>query len=491
MNDTIEITGKYTDATIHADRSMVDDTCLTQVQGLTQHEAFRNKIELMPDAHAGAGAVIGFTMPLGDHICPNTVGVDVGCGMTAYNLGVDPVIEIADIDDSNELLRDADERIREAVPTGRKTFADTPTEQDYHIVDDFPWDVCADKCTSLYRNYDGVDRDAEVPDYGKEYFLDLCERVGYDVNRAINSIGTLGGGNHFIELSKSDATGEYWVVVHSGSRGIGYAIADYWQERAHENCDDRAPVVHQYLSGVPDWSYKFDLDDVSDVELLDWLQGGMGEDWKNTDEIADCLDGEEIGELIDQLNDTARYVSENSGGDELDYLDTDDLRAGYLADMVFAQTYARESRAQMCQAVADVFNAEVQEVIVSTHNYIDTDDLVIRKGATRVWEDERAIIPFNMADGAVIVRGRGNDDWHCSAPHGAGRRGSRTWAESEFSVGEFAESMDGVFSTSVSEATLDEAPMAYKDHNKILEYLDETAEVEETLTPICNIKADQ
>jgi tRNA-splicing ligase RtcB len=478
--DTIHIDGKHTSA--HIKTTNVDDTCIEQVQEIVDHEAFQNPIQIMPDAHAGAGAVIGFTMPLGDRIVPNTVGVDIGCGMTAFNMGQSD--ELAER--IEEKPREADEKIRNRVPLGRETFADIDYPQSYHIVDDFPWHDCEWKARSLNNNYNEVEVDEN---FGEAYFNDLCERVGYDPQRAINSLGSLGGGNHFIEVSQSQQTGNYWVVVHSGSRGIGLSIAEYWQSRAHQNCDGRADEARDALADVPDWAYKFDASDVSDDELLQWLQGGKGEDFKDTDAIRKRLDGEAIGELVNEMKDIAKYVAENADGSELDYLDGDN-RAGYLKDMIFAQTYAAQSRHRMAETVAMVFNADIKERIVSTHNYIDFEDLTIRKGATRVHKGERGVIPFNMRDGAVIVRGRGNSEWHRSAPHGAGRRGSRRWAHREFDLAEYTREMSEVFSTSVNENTLDEAPMAYKDTDSILARLTETAEVEEELVPCINIKAE-
>lgn len=483
----ININGKHTDARIFTEE--VDETCIEQVQNLVNHEAFRNPVRIMPDAHAGAGAVIGFTMELGERICPNTVGVDIGCGMTALRLGRPKELEVRLGDDG--LMRDLDEMIREHVPMGRNTFADSPAPQDYHIVDDFPWEACEQKLASLNDSWEG--EPIESPDYGKEYFLDLCERVGYDVTRAINSIGTLGGGNHFVEISRSDVTDDYWVVVHSGSRGIGLSIADYWQEQAHQACDDRADTVRDMLSGLPEGAYKFDVQEVSDRELLNWVQGGMGEDWKDTDWVRENYDGEEIGRLIGEMKDVSSYVRENAGGDDLDYLEGED-RHGYLVDMIFAQTYAAQSRLVMVNTVAQLLNVtqwDPEDLIVSTHNYIDFDDLVVRKGATRVHQGERGVIPFNMRDGAIIVRGKGNDEWNQSAPHGAGRRGSRRWAFRQFDLAEFSQEMDGIFSTSVTEDTIDEAPMAYKSRDVILERIEETASVEETLTPVHNLKAEE
>jgi RNA-splicing ligase RtcB len=480
-NDTITIDGEY--ATAEIKTTNVDETTIDQIEALTDHEAFQNEIRVMPDAHAGAGAVVGFTMPLGERICPNTVGVDIGCGMTGLDLG-DAPHERLQADPGS-----VDDAIRERVPLGRDTFGDVAADTDFHMVEDFPWDECARKARTLSERNDlGITVD---DDFGGEYFDDLCTRVGYSQRRAINSVGTLGGGNHFLEVARSDRTGHYWVVVHSGSRGIGLTIAEYWQERAHELCDDRAERTRDALADVPEWAYEFDLDAVSDAELVNWLLGGRGEDWKATDEISSRLDGEAISDLVNDLRDIGRRAQrEASGGDPLDYL-SGDAREGYLKDMVFAQTYAAVSRRLMAEAVADALDADVLDSVESTHNYIDVEDLVIRKGATRVHEGERGIIPFNMRDGAVLVRGAGNPDWHRSAPHGAGRRGSRRWAFDEFDVATYREEMRDVYSTSVTEATLDEAPMAYKDTESILGRLGETATVEETLTPVVNVKAEE
>lgn len=481
----MEIEGTHTTADVKTDA--VDDHCTNQIEEMVNHEAFQNPVKVMPDAHGGAGAVIGFTMKMGDRICPNTVGVDIGCGMTAFCLGQHDLPT-----DDEERMTEIDEAIRTAVPMGRNTFGDSGhPDQDYHIVDDFPWTACEEKLTALNESWDGGD--IPSPEYGGEYFNDLCERIGYNPMRAINSLGTLGGGNHFIELARAEDTGDLWVVVHSGSRGIGLSVAQHWQEQAHRACDGRAEAAREQLADIDSDYYKFDLDDVSDAELLDWLQGGMGEDWKNVDAIRGDYaesDPERIGETVSRLKDITDEVRENAGGHDLDYLEGED-RYGYLVDMVFAQTYAATSRRLMAQAVADVLDAEVEQSVVSTHNYIDFGDQIIRKGATRVHEGEHGIIPFNMRDGAILVRGKGNDDWNQSAPHGAGRRGSRRWAFDTFDLDEFEREMGGVFSTSVTAETLDEAPMAYKDTEVILERIEETAEVVDVLTPVMNLKAEE
>lgn len=427
--------------------------------------------------------MIGFTMEMGDRICPNTVGCDIGCGMTAFNIG-NPDRLVNNLDDE-EALEEIDEEIREHVPMGRSTFSDTPVDQDFHLINDFPWEICEAKLEVLNENWDG--EEIESPEYGGEYFKDLCEKVEYDSGRAIFSFGTLGGGNHFVEISRSEETGSYWVVVHSGSRGIGYSIADYWQDKATEKTFERNSIVE-----IPEDEIKyFDCE----AGLVDKTPDGTGSLYVkpselsiNREAVLEDYDGEAIEGKFGQLKSYMNAGKQDSS--PLDYLEGEE-RHGYLVDMIFAQTYAAYSRNKMCESVADVLDAKILDQIQSTHNYIDFQDLTIRKGATRVHDGERGVIPFNMADGAIIVRGKGNDEWNRSAPHGAGRRGSRTWAFDEFSVDEFEESMEGVFSTSVNEDTLDEAPMAYKDKNVVLERIEETAEIVDTLTPVMNLKADE
>ncbi|WP_254762116.1 RtcB family protein [Natrinema marinum] len=489
---TFEIDGEQTTAVVLGPRTAFDESFVEQVQEVVDHEAFRNPVRIMPDGHPGAGSVVGFTMALGDRICPNTVGVDIGCGMTAIRLDDDTGRWLTDSRGDEARMHDLDEDVRQAIPMGRSTFGDADhPPQTYHLVDDFPWDRCEAKRESLNEHWNG--EPIASPPYGKEYFLALCDRLEYSPKRAIDSLGTLGGGNHFVEIARSERTGAYWVIVHSGSRGIGLSIARYWQERATEHCDDRADEIRDRLAPIDDRYYTFDLESVSDRELLDWVQGGMGEDWKVMDAVvADYRETEpdRIDETKTRLNEIARYASENGGGDELDYLEGS-ARHGYLRDMIFAQTYAAESRRLMTRAVADVLDADIEETIVSTHNYIDFEDLVIRKGATRVHDGERGVIPFNMRDGSIVVRGTGNDRWNRSAPHGAGRRGSRTWAFEEFTLAEFSAEMADVFSTSVTEETIDEAPMAYKDRDVIRERIGETATIEDTLVPVHNIKAEE
>jgi RNA-splicing ligase RtcB len=443
---------------------LFDQTFKEQVSELAEHEAFNaDEMTIMPDGHAGAGAVIGFTMPIQDKVVPNTVGVDIGCGVTAVNVGKPGCLEGED----ESVYEMIDEEIREKVPLGRETHSNP----DYHIVNDFPWETCQEKWEMFLERNEQFSYLVGSEPYGEEYFKDLCQRVGYDLNRAIASMGTLGGGNHFIEISQSDLSEDYWVVIHSGSRGIGLSIANYWQDKATEYTTSR-----KTRDDVPKHIEKY-----------------LGEDWKPlADKIRSDFGGEEIQAKFDEVSQAIEKYgpSSDNRNTDLDWLEGEEM-VGYIQDMIFAQQYARENRKEMCKAVADVLDSEIIRTIDSIHNYIDFEDGIIRKGATPARDGQPLVVPFNMADGAILGIGVGKRSWNSSAPHGAGRRGSRRWAYDEFSVDEFEDSMEDVFSTSVNEDTLDEAPMAYKEAESVREEMKDTAKIMEYLNPVINIKAEQ
>lgn len=464
------IEGESTTATVMTDQ--YDENCYDQIQEMVNHEAFENPVAIMPDTHYGAGAVIGFTMPIGNRVVPNTVGVDIGCGMTALNLGQPEWLE----DPGEGRYEALNARIRGMVPMGRQVY--NFSEQDYHIVDDFPWDRCQNILEGFVENQEWIEPEwiEDFEGYGKDYFDNVCQRVEYDPKRVINSLGTLGGGNHFIEIARSSKDGDYWVVVHSGSRGIGLTIAKYWQEEATARTTSR-----KNLSDVPE-------------EHRQYLKSN----WKpHAKAIRDNFEGEKIQQKFDEISRIIQKYGPNadSRNNDLDWLEGEEA-IGYFIDMIFAQQYARESRKKMVQTVAEIIHDgkdpdEKYGMIDSIHNYVDFRDGVIRKGATRAHAGEHLIIPFNMRDGTIVCEGQGNSEWNHSAPHGAGRRMSRSQAFDELSLDEFEETMDEVFSTSVNEETLDEAPMAYKDTAVVESVIEETAEIIDRWEPIINIKADE
>jgi len=480
----VELSGTYTTATIMVeDESLLEESAIEQIQSVIDHPAFTEPVVVMPDTHWGAGAPIGFTMALPDRVVPNIVGVDVGCGMAATNLG-----------DSLSLSHEERERrVREAIPMGRSVhdYDDAP-----HLVDQFPFE----RANRVFEQFDAAYRERfgesidplefDFSGYDEAYFKSLCNRVlsrkRQGIGHVIKSAGTLGGGNHFVEFAQARDSGEYWLVIHSGSRYLGLAVAEYWQERATDlrNADAIRDAVPDDLRPY----LKFDPEAVSDSDLWAWITGGKGESHIDREAVLADFEGKEIERVFDRLN--AIEPDPEERNTDLDFLDGREAH-GYYVDMLFAQQYARWNRALMSDAVCEALGVEPVDRFQSVHNYIDFRDLTIRKGATPAREGQRLVVPFNMAEGSVLAHGTGNDDWNQTAPHGAGRTMSRREASARASVEELAEQMDGVYSESIVESVLDEAPIAYKDAGAIASELEATAEIVEWLDPVHNLKATE
>ncbi len=428
----VRISGAHTNAEVFLDAEELGDGAHEQLQTLVDHPAFRQPVRVMPDAHWGKGSVIGFTMPLGERVVPNTIGVDIGCGLYAIDLG-------GDIDIDHDRL---DQQLRAKIPMG----SSVRSESDYSL-DSFPFE----ETTSILREFEeAYGRSLVDGAYDESYFSSLCRRVGVGERRAINSIGTLGGGNHFIEFGRSHRTDHVWAVVHSGSRGLGYNVAQHWQSRATELMDRR------------------EIDVEAEIER-----------------IRAEYDGKEIERQIDALHER---IADRDRNVTLDYLEGEEAD-GYFRDMIFAQQYAAENRREMARQIEAIIGREAVDSIESVHNYIDFRDIIIRKGAVRSYENERLLLPYNMRDGICICVGKSNADYNYSAPHGAGRVMSRRKAFRELDMDTFTSQMDDIYSTSVSDDTLDEAPGAYKDTALIENAIEPTAEIVDRLSVIHNLKA--
>ncbi|AUG47274.1 RNA-splicing ligase RtcB [Haloarcula taiwanensis] len=485
----LELTGEHTTARVMVDdESLVESGCREQIETLIDHPAFTEPVRIMPDTHWGAGAPIGFTMPLGDRVVPNIVGVDVGCGMAATNLGPDLPLEDAE----------RERRVREAVPMGRNVH---DYDDAVHLVEEFPFE----RANRVFEQFDAAyaERFGEHIDpvefdfdgYDEEYFESLCDRVLADQRQGmgyiIKSAGTLGGGNHFIEFGQARESGDYWLVIHSGSRYLGKSVAEYWQSTATDRRtigEIREQIPEEYVEYL-----KFDPDTVESRDLYAWVTGGMGESYIRKERLRRELDGSEIEDAFDalgQVQDAIHSSDDEDRNTDLDWLEGREAH-GYLVDMLFAQQYARWNRDLMSDAVCDALGIDPVDRFQSIHNYIDFRDLTIRKGATPARDGQRLLVPFNMADGSIIARGKGNDEYHQTAPHGAGRVMSRRQAHSEVDMDEFAAAMDGIYSESVIEGVRDEAPMAYKDADAILSAIQPTAEVVEYVDAVHNLKATE
>lgn len=392
----------------------IEQEAIEQIDLLLEQEPFKEcKVRIMPDVHAGKGCVIGFTADLGDKVIPNIVGVDIGCGMFCVELGK------IDID-----LEKIDKIVNENIPSGRNI------------------------------------REQKLTDFNEIKEL-YCLRELKESNKFERAIGTLGGGNHFIELDVDDENNKY-LVIHTGSRNMGKQVADYYQNLAIELCS------------------------------------GKEEKFKRKEEIIKTY--KEQGkkqEIQKALKELEKEYKNNKPDlpDELCYLEGK-YREMYLHDMEICQKYASTNRWFIAEEILNnYFNDKLAMIndikggFETIHNYINFEDNIVRKGAIRANKDETVIIPINMRDGSIIAVGKGNEDWNNSAPHGAGRIMSRNKAKETFSLNEFKESMQGIYSTSIVEETIDEAPFVYKPMEEIIKNIQDTVEIKKIIKPIYNFKA--
>ena len=357
---------------------------------------------MMPDIHAGAGCTIGTTMTITDKIVPNLVGVDIGCGMETVRVR----------EDHMEMQR-LDKVIRELIPAGFEIRK------------------------SAHRYADRVDLDS----------LRCAKHV--DLDRARRSVGSLGGGNHFIEVDQDDQ-GQLYIVVHSGSRHLGLEVAKYYQEAGYKalNKTDEASIQ------------------------------------KFIDEMKAAGRQREIQKELKHL----KAATNTSVPKALAYVEGS-LFDDYIYDMKIVQKFAELNRQAMMDEILKAMKLHPEEQFTTIHNYIDTSAMILRKGAVSAAAGEKLLIPINMRDGSLVCVGRGNEDWNCSAPHGAGRLMSRAQAKESFTVSEFKKQMEGIYTTSVGKDTLDECPMAYKGMQDILDNIGPTADVVSIIKPVYNFKA--
>lgn len=395
-----ELNGKYATAKIFTD--VVDNESISQVINLlNQPYAEGSTIRMMPDIHAGAGCTIGTTMTIADKVCPNLVGVDIGCGMHT--------VQLAEKKIDCEAL---DKLIKERIPSGFEVRSNP------------------------HKNA------------AKISLEELCCMKHINLDRAYNSIGTLGGGNHFLEAGK-DENGNVYIVVHSGSRHLGLEIAKYYQEAGYN-------ALTKYSK-----------------EEIDAVIQKLKAEGRQT-----------------EIQDTIKSMSLKSTSipKALAYVEGE-LLEQYLHDIAIAQKFALLSRQAMINEIVSGMKLTVIDKFSTIHNYIDVENGILRKGAVSAQKGEKLLIPINMRDGSLICTGKGNPDWNYSAPHGAGRLMSRGQAKETFTVEEYQKQMNGIYTTSVNQSTLDECPMAYKNIEDIINNIGDTVEVNAIIKPIYNFKA--
>ncbi len=401
--DRIEITGKINTAICYA--RVVEEAAIEQIRRMCDYEFARDsRIRIMPDVHAGKGCTIGTTMTVTDKVVPNVVGVDIGCGMYTVNLGKGE-IDFERLDEAAHF-----------VPSGTKV-----------------WE-------------------------GRQERFELtglkCYRGLRDSRRLERSLGTLGGGNHFIEVDCAK-DGTHYLVIHSGSRNLGKQVAEYYQKLAVE--------LH---SGKEEYFAK------KDALIAEYKAAGRRQ------------------EIQEALKNLAWEKKELMIPEDLCYLYGSNLQ-DYLYDVEICQQFARRNREKIAEILLERTGLVGGEAFHTVHNYIDTEEMILRKGAIAAHEGEKVLIPVNMRDGSVLAIGKGNPEWNYSAPHGAGRLMSRSMAKEQLHVEEYRKSMEGIYSTSVGLATLDEAPQAYKSLEDIIDVITEAVTVIDVMKPVYNFKASE
>ena len=401
----MELTGKHNSCKIFTED--IEAEAVGQLKALLdQSWTAGEQIRIMPDTHAGQGSVIGTTMTLHGKVIPNLVGVDIGCGMLAVKLKEKKI-------DFDRL----DHVIRSCVPSGMEI------------------------------------RDEAVAESDIEGIL-----APVDVARAMRSLGTLGGGNHFIEIDR-DCEDSLWLVIHTGSRHLGIEVCNYYQNLAYTKLKEKA------AGGS--------LKDLT-KELIDKLKA-EGRD-------------KEISRQLKALTSEYREKSVPEAPKMLAYVEGDDFTS-YIHDMKLAQEHARINRNTIAKVLLKQMKLHETDRFDTIHNYIDIDSMILRKGAISARQGEKVIIPMNMRDGSLICTGKGNPDWNFSAPHGAGRLLSRTEAKNSISMADFRASMAGIYTTSVDSSTIDESPFAYKPMQEIIDNIGDTVTVNDIIKPVYNFKA--
>ena len=398
----IEIKGKINTAICYA--KVVEDEAVAQIRRMCDYDFTENSIiRIMPDVHAGKGCTIGTTMTVHGKAVPNIVGVDIGCGMYTINIGKGE-IDFAKLDAAAHF-----------VPSGKNVWEGRQEK----------FDLEALRCYRQLKNTKRLER----------------------------SLGTLGGGNHFIEVDRA-SDGTNYLVIHTGSRNLGKQVAEIYQQLAID-----------LNKGMEDY---FDRRD--EIIRTYKVQGRRKEIQKALEEIS--IDKKETTIPEDLCYLYGRFFDD------------------YIHDIEICQQFATRNREKIAEILIDRAGLVAGEAFHTIHNYIDTDEMILRKGAIAAHKGEKVLIPINMRDGSILAVGKGNPDWNYSAPHGAGRLMSRKQAKEKLDMTEYQQTMSGIYTTSVNESTIDEAPMAYKSMDDIISVIDETVDIIEILKPVYNFKAN-
>ena len=441
------IRGKYGDITVMIDD--VEESCMSQLYAIANHPAFTGKKVVMPDVHAGKGnSVVGFSMTLDPDnlsVCPNTVGVDIGCSLLSY------------LFNTPHDWHKVNQWIKSNVFFGRKTNL-TRVYDRYVSFETFLKETHRAYVEFAHRYFSYAKVSYPIQTIDRGWFQTKCVVWGVHEGYALNSIGTVGGGNHFIEIGQSQQKpGNYYLTIHTGSRNLGKCVCEYWQRVAVDSmkCNDPSQLQRE-------------IQEIRDT----------------------CVDRASIPLKIQEVRNRLGHQVPKG----MEYLIGEDL-FGYLTDMFFAQSYATFNRRIIASVITegalhdfDGYASISERSIETTHNYIDFNDFVIRKGAVRAYKGEKLIIPFNMKDGLWICEGKSNPDWNNTAPHGAGRCMSRSDAKRTIALADVVAEMKGVVSSSLTQYSVDESPQAYKNPSVIKACIEPTVVMLEDVRPLLNVK---
>ena len=398
-----EIIGTVTTAISYA--KTIDELAKEQIKRMCDNEfTSGSKIRIMPDVHAGKGCTIGTTMTIQDKAVPNIVGVDIGCGMLTIKLE-DSKIDFEKLDEASHFI-----------PSGKNVWDEKQVNFDLNSLN--------------------------------------CYKQLKHIKWLENSIGSLGGGNHFIEVEKSK-DGIYYLVIHSGSRNLGCQVAEIYQQLAMDLNVGKASYTEQREKIIRE---------LKEAGRFKEIQAAL-------DNLRDNRENTSIPKDLCFLY--GKYFEE------------------YLQDMKISKEYAIKNREKMSKVLLERAGLTAVESFHTVHNYIDIENMILRKGAIPAYKDQKVLIPINMRDGSVLAVGKGNPDWNYSAPHGAGRIMSRTEAKNKLKLEDYKEVMAGIYTTSINESTLDEAPMAYKSLNDIIDVIGDTVEIVDVMKPVYNFKASE
>jgi RNA-splicing ligase RtcB len=438
----IVLNGKYTTAKIMIDD--VEESALTQVYNMISHPAFTEPIVMQVDIHAGASAPIGFTMPLCDKIVPNTVSVDIGCGILSVNIG-------KEFTTNKDKLLKYDEKIRQIVPMGSNLMSKSALPSKY-FEKNFDWKGTNDLAKKFILSYNKkFNTNYSEIKFSYNWFINKCKDIGMKQDAELG-IGTLGGGNHYIEIGLSDTYKDFWITVHTGSRNFGKMICEYHMKIAKKCLDNKRNNVLKLKIEEIRKQYSGELVDLKIKEA----KKDLGIDFDINISNMEYLEGQ--------------------------------FAIDYFMDMIFAQAYSKFNRLTIMNNIIKVLSVKEKERIESIHNYINFEDMIIRKGAITSYIGEKMIIPFSMKDGMLICEGKSNPEWNFSANHGSGRVMSRSEASAKIDLKDFEFLMKDVVSTSVCKSTLDEAPQAYKSAKMIEKAIEPTVKILDRVKPILNLK---